>query len=95
MPSYTVPVQIDLVVASMAIHNFIRRDREPDDYFYAVRPDIEYAFDDLPDADPDQEDREDIRDDFVDDDNDPNMNDLRNDITRKLCRQRARWFRAS
>lgn len=92
MPWYPIRTQVDLVVASMAIHNFIRRDRVPDEYFFEARPTIEYAFEDIPDVDPDQEDREDIRDDVVDPDNDPNMDDLRNDIMRALIRQRSRRF---
>lgn len=89
MPCYTIDIQVELVLSSMAIHNFIRRDREPDKYFIdATAP--EYVFDDLRDADPELEDREDIRDENVDFDNDPNMNDVRDDILRALCSQRAR-----
>ncbi|KAF7152371.1 hypothetical protein RHSIM_Rhsim01G0089000 [Rhododendron simsii] len=95
MPWYDMSTQVDLVLASMAIHNYIRRDRVPDNFFTPISSAYEYAFEDLPDEDPELEDRLDDRDDIVDEDNVPEMNDVRNDIRRALYRQRRRGSRAT
>ncbi|KAF7142221.1 hypothetical protein RHSIM_Rhsim05G0084100 [Rhododendron simsii] len=88
MPWYEMPTQADLVLASMAIHNYIRRDREPDNFFAPVSLAHEYAFEDLPNEVPELEDRLDERGDIVDEDNVPEMNDVRNNIRRALHRLR-------
>ncbi|KAF7133481.1 hypothetical protein RHSIM_Rhsim09G0055100 [Rhododendron simsii] len=95
MPWYEMPTQVDLVLASMAIHNYIRRDRELDDFFAPISLAYEYAFEDLPDEDPDLEDRLDNRDDIVDEDNVPEMNDVRNNIRSALRRLRRRGYKAA
>ncbi|KAF7142472.1 hypothetical protein RHSIM_Rhsim05G0083000 [Rhododendron simsii] len=77
---------VDLLLASMAIHNYIRRDREPDNFFAPVSSAYEYAFEDLPDEDPELEDRLDERDDIVDEDNVPEKNGVRNNIRSALRR---------
>ncbi|KAF7132313.1 hypothetical protein RHSIM_Rhsim09G0200000 [Rhododendron simsii] len=94
MPWYDMPTQVDLVLASMAIHNYIRRDRQHDNFFAPISSAYEYAFEDLPDEDPELEDRLDDRDDIVDEDNVPEMNDVRNNIRRALHRLRRRGNRA-
>ncbi|KAF7149867.1 hypothetical protein RHSIM_Rhsim02G0172800 [Rhododendron simsii] len=68
IPWYEMPTQVEFVLALMAIHNYIRRDKEPDDFFTPVRLTYEYVFEDLPDEDPKMEDRLDERDDIVDED---------------------------
>ncbi|KAF7151776.1 hypothetical protein RHSIM_Rhsim02G0038000 [Rhododendron simsii] len=93
MPWYEMPTQVDLVLASMAIHNYIRRDREPDNFFAPVSSAYEYAFEDLPDEDPELEDRLDDRDDIVDEDNVPEMNVVRDNIRIALRRLRRRGNR--
>ncbi|KAI8560085.1 hypothetical protein RHMOL_Rhmol04G0227800 [Rhododendron molle] len=87
---YEMPTHVDLVLASMAIHNYIRMDRESDNFFAPVSSAYEYAFKDLPYEDPELEDRLDERDDIVDEDNVPEMNDVRNNIRRALHRLRRR-----
>ncbi|KAF7142958.1 hypothetical protein RHSIM_Rhsim05G0142000 [Rhododendron simsii] len=95
VPWYEMPTQVDLVLESMAIHNYVRRDREPDNFFASISSAYEYAFEDLPDEDPELEDRLDDRDDIVDEDNVPEMNDVRNNIRRALRRLRSRGNRVA
>ncbi|KAF7154250.1 hypothetical protein RHSIM_Rhsim01G0123300 [Rhododendron simsii] len=71
MPWYEISTQVDLVLASMAIHNYIRRDRVPDNFFTPISLAYEYAFEDLPDEDPELEDRLDDKDNIVDEDSVP------------------------
>ncbi|KAF7135779.1 hypothetical protein RHSIM_Rhsim08G0142700 [Rhododendron simsii] len=94
MSWYEMSTQVDLVLASMAIHNYIRRDRVPDNFFTPISSTYEYAFENLPDEDSELEDRLDDRDDIVDEDNVPEMNDVRNNIRKALHRLRRRGNRA-
>lgn len=43
-------VQVPLVAASMALHNFIRRNCEDNALVVAVRNAVEYTYDDIPDC---------------------------------------------
>ncbi|XP_058215820.1 uncharacterized protein LOC131326924 [Rhododendron vialii] len=95
MPWYEMSTQVDLVLASMAIHNYIRRDREPDNFFTPISSAYDYAFEDLPDEDPELEDRLDDRDDIVDEDNVLEMNDVRNNIRSALRILRRRGNRVA
>ncbi|KAI8568895.1 hypothetical protein RHMOL_Rhmol02G0236100 [Rhododendron molle] len=78
----------------MAIHNYIRKDREPNTFFAPVSSAYEYAFEDLLDENPELEDRLDERDDIVDEDNVLEMNEEMNNIRRALHRLRRRRSRA-
>ncbi|KAF7143329.1 hypothetical protein RHSIM_Rhsim05G0142100 [Rhododendron simsii] len=89
------PFKVDLVLASMEIHNYIRRDREADNFFAPVSSAYEYAFEDLPDEDLELENRLDDRDDIVDEDNVPEMNNVRNNIRSALRRLRRRGNRVA
>ncbi|KAI8567368.1 hypothetical protein RHMOL_Rhmol02G0116500 [Rhododendron molle] len=66
----------------MAIHNFIYRDKNPEDLFRRAYKPSEYVFKDLPDLDPELEDRLDKRDDEVDGEKDPGMDDIRSALHR-------------
>ncbi|KAH7855947.1 hypothetical protein Vadar_030892 [Vaccinium darrowii] len=87
MPWYSIRTQVQIILSAMAFHNFIRRDRDPEeDMFHVVERPEEYTFQDLPDANPaNLEDLEDTPDFGVgNEENDPVMNDIRNNIKAEL-----------
>ncbi|KAH7847435.1 hypothetical protein Vadar_025991 [Vaccinium darrowii] len=90
MPWYSLRTQVQIVLSGMAFHNFIRRDRDPeDDVFRPVENQLDYTFQDLADSDPTLEDREDMPQyGVLDDENNPHMNCVRNNIREQLRRQR-------
>ncbi|KAH7835031.1 hypothetical protein Vadar_022235 [Vaccinium darrowii] len=87
MPWYSIRTQVQIILSAMAFHNFIRRDRDPEeDMFHVVETPEEYTFEDLPDRNPPNlEDLEDTPDFGVgNEENDPVMNDIRNNIKAEL-----------
>ncbi|KAH7837203.1 hypothetical protein Vadar_010948 [Vaccinium darrowii] len=91
MPMYSLKTQVQIILASIVIHNFIRRD-QPDERMFAkaVNP-AEYVFQDLEDEDPKQLDREDdpaSGEGVPNHEHDANMNDVRNYIRTQLRRLR-------
>ncbi|KAH7833088.1 hypothetical protein Vadar_003037 [Vaccinium darrowii] len=96
---YSLPTQVQIILASMAIHNFIRRD-QPDERIFAksINP-AEYTFEDLEDEDPEQVDREDdlaSGEGVPNDEHDADMDDVRNNIRTQLRRlRRDRGMRRS
>ncbi|KAH7858551.1 hypothetical protein Vadar_025207 [Vaccinium darrowii] len=92
MPWYSLRTQVQIVLSGMAFHNFIRRDRDPEDNLFSlVENQPDYTFQDLPDSDTSLEDREDMPQyGVLNDENDPHMNCVRDNIREQLCRQRIR-----
>lgn len=97
MPWYSIKTQVQIILSAMAFHNFIRRDRDPDDdMFPPVERPVEYTFQDLPDKDANLENLEDnphANVGVLNEDNDPYMNDVRNNISAELHRLRRRRAR--
>ncbi|GMP47086.1 hypothetical protein CsSME_00015008 [Camellia sinensis var. sinensis] len=85
MPRYDFgKVQVPLVGASMAIHNFIRRNSSDDDAFTKVANAETFTFNDMPNVDGlgDDDDGEPEGDDDV------HMNEVRKSIRNELVRHR-------
>ncbi|GMP74586.1 hypothetical protein CsSME_00031974 [Camellia sinensis var. sinensis] len=85
MPRYDFgKVQVPLVGASMAIHNFIRRNSSDDEAFNKVANTETFTFNDIPNVDGlgDDDDDEPERDDNV------HMNEVRKSIRNELVRHR-------
>ncbi|KAH7865043.1 hypothetical protein Vadar_001536 [Vaccinium darrowii] len=95
--AFYAPFKVQIVLSGMAFHNFIRRDRDPEDYLFPqVESQAEFAFKDLPDKDPTLADREDMPQyGVLNDENDPYMNCVRNNIRDQLRRQRRRRQRSA
>ncbi|KAH7841958.1 hypothetical protein Vadar_019492 [Vaccinium darrowii] len=95
MPMYSPHTQVQIILLSMAIHNFIRRDAPTERMFVsAINPD-EYVFQDLEDEDPERLDREDDPASASGEgvppyEHDADMDDVRNNIKRQLWRLRRR-----
>ncbi|KAH7838757.1 hypothetical protein Vadar_030758 [Vaccinium darrowii] len=52
MPNVSLDDQVRMVIASMAIHNYIRRDGEKDVILRSIERETDYVFEDIPDLYP-------------------------------------------
>ncbi|KAH7855659.1 hypothetical protein Vadar_027370 [Vaccinium darrowii] len=91
IPSYNLEGYTRIVLTSMAIHNFIRRNCPTDKYFEKADMETEdYEFVDLPDVANHFADADDQYGQEQDEDHDPTMGHYRDLLTEKLSRYRAR-----
>lgn len=91
MPNVSLDDQVSMVLASMAIHNYIRRDGEGDLIFSRIESEPNYVFEDIADLYPGMlDDDEDANPQPQDEDSDFYMAKVRHDIMKALRKNRKR-----
>lgn len=89
MPNVSLDDQVRMVIASMAIHNYIRRDGVQDVIFSRIERETNFVFEDIPDLYPGLLDAdEDDNPQPQDADSDAYMAKVRQEITKELRKYR-------